>query len=67
MGRIGMAVALVLGLSVCGAETASTAATAAVAKKKDVEAGRNTVQKAQEQAAQAVEQMQQRDQDAESK
>jgi len=48
----------------CGVESAGTAATAAAVKKQEIEAGKNTVQKTQEQVGQAVEQMQQRAQQA---
>ena len=65
-------------LAGCGLETASTAATAAALKKQEIEQGKKTMEKAQENIGQAMEQaqkkidgamqqMQQRSESAENK
>ena len=61
------AVAIAAALSGCGVETASTAATAASIKKQELEAGKNTMQQAQQKIDAAVTQMQQRTEDADKK
>jgi len=55
-----LALTMALALAGCGAETASTAATAAALKKQEVEQGQKTMQRAQEKIDGAVQQMQQR-------
>jgi len=52
--------AVVLALIGCGAETASTAATAASLKKQEMEQGQKTMQQSQERIDSAVQQMNQR-------
>jgi len=52
--------AVVLALIGCGAETASTAATAASLKKQEMEQGQKTMQQSQEKIDSAVQQMNQR-------
>lgn len=47
-------------LAGCGVETATTAATGAAIKKREVEEGRKTMQQAQQKIGQAMEQTQQR-------
>jgi hypothetical protein len=47
-------------LAGCGVETASTAATAAVIKKQELEQGKKTLEQAQQKIGQAVELQQQR-------
>jgi len=47
-------------LAGCGAETATTAATGAAVKQQEVEAGRKTMERAQQDIGQAVEQTQAR-------
>lgn len=59
MSRV-LVLAAVLALAGCGAETASTAATAAAIKKQEVEQGQKTMQRAQERIDGAVQRMQQR-------
>ena len=50
----------------CGVETATTAATGAAIKKREVEEGKKTMEQAQQKIGQAMEQAQQRaDKDAE--
>lgn len=49
-----------LALAGCGAETASTAATAGSLKKQEMEQGQKTMQRAQEKIDGAVQQMQDR-------
>lgn len=51
-------------VSGCGVESASTAATAAAVKQKEIEQRKNTVQQVQENVGKAVEQMQQRSEQA---
>lgn len=58
--RKAIALFATLALAGCGAETASTAATAAAIKKQEVEQGQKTMQQAQERIDSAVQQMQQR-------
>jgi hypothetical protein len=58
--RQAIALFATLALAGCGAETASTAATAAAVKKQEVEQGQKTMQQAQERIDGAVQQMQQR-------
>ena len=51
--------ALVLALSAgCGIETASTAATAAALKQKEIEAGKKTMEQARQKIEQSMEQVQ---------
>ena len=52
-------------LSGCGVESASTAATAAAIKQKEIEAGQKTKAEVEKQVGQAMEQMQQNAQKAE--
>lgn len=59
MNRL-LALGMALALAGCGAETASTAATAAAIKKQEVEQGRKTMQQAQEKIDDAMQQIQQR-------
>lgn len=59
MNRL-LVLAAALALAGCGAETASTAATAAAIKKQEVEQGQQTMQRTQEKIDGAVQQMQQR-------
>jgi hypothetical protein len=47
-------------LAGCGVETATTAATGAAIKQKEVEAGKKTMEQAQQKIGQAMEQTQQR-------
>ena len=47
-------------LTGCGVETASTAATAAAIKQKEIEEGKKTMEQAQQKVGQAMEQVQQR-------
>jgi exonuclease VII small subunit len=54
---------LVLALSGCGLETATTAATVGVAKKHEAEQGKKTMQQAQQKIDQAVAQTQKHAQD----
>ena len=58
MNRIFVAIAAVLLAAGCGVETVSTAATAAVAKQKEIEAGKKTMENAQQQVQQSMEQVQ---------
>ena len=55
-----IALAATLALAGCGVETASTAATAAAVKKQEIEQGQKTMQRAQEKIDGAMQQMQQR-------
>jgi hypothetical protein len=50
-------------ISGCGVETATTAATAAAAKKQEIEQGRKTMDEVQQKFGQAIEQAQQRRQE----
>ena len=47
-------------LAACGAETATTAATSAAIKKREIEEGRKTMERAQDKVGEAMEQAQQR-------
>jgi hypothetical protein len=47
-------------LAACGIETATTAATGAAIKKQEVDAGKKTMERAQQKIGEAVEQTQQR-------
>lgn len=47
-------------LTGCGVETATTAATSAAIKQKEIEEGKKTMQQAQQKVGQAMEQVQQR-------
>jgi NifU-like protein involved in Fe-S cluster formation len=58
MSRIIIAVATALLVTGCGVETASTAATAAIAKQKEIEAGKKTMEQAQQKIQQSMEQVQ---------
>ena len=49
-----------LALAGCGVETATTAATGAAVKKREVEEGKKTMEQAQKKIGQAMEQVQQR-------
>ena len=46
-------------LAGCGAETASTAATAAAVKKQEIEQGRQTMEQVQQRVGESLQQMQQ--------
>ena len=52
--------AVLLALAACGAETATTAATGASIKKKELEEGKKTMEHTQQSIDQALEQSQQR-------
>ena len=62
--RIIVTTAVALALSGCGVETASTAATAAAAKKQEVDQARKTLDQAGARAAGAMDQAQDRLRDA---
>jgi hypothetical protein len=47
-------------LAACGSETATTAATSAAIKKREIEEGKKTMERAQDKVGQAMEQAQQR-------
>jgi hypothetical protein len=47
-------------LAACGVETATTAATGAAIKKQEVDAGKKTMERAQQKVGEAMEQVQQR-------
>jgi len=51
---------LLAALTGCGVETATTAATGAAIKKREVEEGKKTMEQVQKKVGEAVEQMQQR-------
>lgn len=55
-----MALFAFLALAGCGAETATTAATGAAIKQKEIAEGKKTMEQAQQKVGQAIEQMQQR-------
>ena len=55
-----IAVAILAVLAGCGVESATTAATGAAIKKQEIDAGRKTMEQAQQRAGQAMEQVQQR-------
>ena len=57
-------VATLAALAGCGVETATTAATGAAIKKQEIEAGRETQERAQQKIGEMQEQMQQRAQQA---
>lgn len=59
MSRIIVAVAAAVLAAGCGVETVSTAATVAVAKQKEIEAGKKTMEQAQQRVQQSMEQVQQ--------
>ena len=59
------AVVAAAALAGCGVETATTAAAVAAAKKQEIEQGRKTMQQVQENVGKAMEQTQQRAQQAE--
>jgi len=58
MSRIVITVVTALLAAGCGVETASTAATAAIAKQKEIEAGKKTMGEAQQKIGQSMEQVQ---------
>ena len=58
MNRIVLALAAALLAAGCGVETVGTAATAAVAKQKEIEAGKKTMEQAQMKVQQSMEQVQ---------
>ena len=60
MTKHSAAVIFTLALAGCGVETATTAATGAVIKKQEIEAGRKTMTQAGQKVGQATELMQQR-------
>jgi hypothetical protein len=57
--RIPAALAVIAALAGCGVETATTAATVAAAKKKEIEQGKKTMEQAQDNIAKTMEQAQQ--------
>jgi uncharacterized protein YceK len=57
---------LILTLSGCGLETATTAATGAAAKKQEIEQGKKTLEQTQRKIDQAIPRGQQRTQDADA-
>jgi len=59
-----LALAVAAALAGCGVETASTAATAAALKKQELEQGQKTMQRAQDKIDGAMQQAQQRAQNA---
>lgn len=59
-----LALAVASALAGCGVETASTAATAAALKKQELEQGQKTMQRAQDKIDGAMQQAQQRAQNA---
>ena len=65
MKRLVVALALIA-LGGCGVETASTAATVAAMKKRELEEGKKTQERMKQQIDQAMEQAQQRAQQAEN-
>jgi hypothetical protein len=54
-----IAIALIAVLTGCGVETATTAATVAAAKKKEIEQGKKTMEQMQQNIGKAMEQTQQ--------
>lgn len=60
MKRIIVVALAVAALAACGVETATTAATGAAIKKKELDEGKKTQERAQQKIDQAMEQMQQR-------
>jgi NifU-like protein involved in Fe-S cluster formation len=58
-------VSLIVMLAGCGVETASTAATAAAIKKKEIEEGKKTEDQARRQIGDAMDQVQQKSRQAE--
>ncbi|MDB5866165.1 MAG: hypothetical protein JWO70_3971 [Betaproteobacteria bacterium] len=58
-------VSLIVMLAGCGVETASTAATAAAIKKKEIEQGKKTEDQARRQIGDAMDQVQQKSRQAE--
>ena len=64
MKRI-LALAAALALSACGADVATSAATAASLKKQELEQGKKTMDQAQQKIGQAMEQLQQSEQNRE--
>ena len=62
--RLIIVVAAIAVLAGCGVETASTAATAAAIKKQEIEQGKKTMEQVQQNLGQAIEQTQQRAQQA---
>jgi hypothetical protein len=54
-----IAIALIAALAGCGVETATTAATVAAAKKKEIEQGKKTMEQMQQNVGKAMEQTQQ--------
>jgi NifU-like protein involved in Fe-S cluster formation len=55
-----LVIAATIALAGCGIETASTAATAASIKKRELEEGKKTMQQAQQKIGDAMQQVQQR-------
>jgi hypothetical protein len=55
-----LALAAVAALAGCGVETATTAATSAAIKQQEVDAGKKTMEQAQQKVEQAAQQIQQR-------
>ena len=55
-----LVIAATVALAGCGVETASTAATAASIKKRELEEGKKTMQQAQQKIGDAMQQVQQR-------
>jgi NifU-like protein involved in Fe-S cluster formation len=55
-----IAICALMALAGCGVETATTAATGAAIKQKEIEEGKKTMEQAQQKVGQAMEQVQQR-------
>ena len=55
-----IAICVLAVLTGCGVETATTAATSAAIKQKEIEEGKKTMEQAQQKVGQAMEQVQQR-------
>jgi len=62
--KIAICLAMILPLTACGVETASTAATAAALKKQEIEQGQKTMEQFQQKLDQVNQQAQQRTEQA---
>lgn len=60
MIRISLAAVLVFTIAACGVETAGTAATGAAIKKQELDAGKQTMERAEQRIGQSLELQQQR-------
>ena len=56
---VALSLASIFLLSACGAETASTAATAGAVKKQEIEQGKQTMEQVQQKVGESLQQMQQ--------